>query len=157
MAFGRGRRARADIWNGIERRQPAQILVVNDDPDGAELLVRLFRHEGFRAGAAHDELETLSQVHQTLPRCVVLDMARGGVGSSLKTLELLRSNADRRIASTRVLVCAESARNRNFAFRSGADAFLVRPFHADDLMVEVAAVLRRPEQERVAFRTSQLS
>lgn len=152
MAFGRKKH---DEWDGHERREPAQVLVVNDDHDGAELLVRLLDHAGYRATAAYDDVDAMGKVHDLLPRCVVLDMTRGGVGSSLKVLDSIRSHEDRRIHHTRVVLCAASAKNRSFSYQSGADAFLVRPFHIDDLLATVAEVLERPDDERAQHRRAE--
>lgn len=152
MAFGRKKQ---DDWDGRERRQPTLVLVVNDDHDGAELLVRLLGHAGYRATPAYDDVDAMGQVHDLLPRCVVLDMTRGGVGSSLKVLDSIRSHADPRIHRMRVLLCAASAKNRSFSYQSGADAFLVRPFHIDDLLALVAEVMERPDKERAEHRRAE--
>ena len=37
------------------------------------------------------------------------------------------------MSTARVVLCAASPKNRTFSFQSGADAFLVRPFHLDEL------------------------
>src|SRR5690606_31184266 len=109
------------------------ILVVNDDEDACELLVRFLGHAGFLTIAAHSTDEATTAVHEHLPRAVVLDMTRGGVGASLRILDLIRSHDDRRVSATRAVLCGSSRRNRAFSFQSGADAFVVRPFHLQDL------------------------
>ena len=152
MAFGRRKH---DEWDGRERRQPSQVLVVNDDHESAELLVRLLDHAGYRATAAYDDVDAMGKVHDLLPRCVVLDMTRGGVGSSLKVLDSIRSHADGRIHHSRVVLCAASPKNRSFSYQSGADAFLVRPFHIDDLLALVTEVIERPDDERTKHRQAE--
>ena len=150
------RRNKADVWDGTERRDAASVLIVNDDHDACELLVRFLSHAGFRTSGAHSDLEAISAVHQHLPRCVVLDMTTGGVGSSLKILDQIRSHQDRRISSARVVLCASSPKNRSFSFQSGADAFVVRPFHLADLIDHVSDVLARPQDERARHRRDEL-
>jgi CheY-like chemotaxis protein len=118
------RRQRDDVWDGSERRSPASVLIVNDERDACELLVRFLGHAGFRTVGAHSDVEAISIVHDQLPRCVVLDMTTGGVGSSLKILDQIRTSEDRRISTARVVLCASSPKNRSFSFQSGADAFV---------------------------------
>jgi DNA-binding response OmpR family regulator len=87
---------------------------------------------------------------------VVLDMTTGGVGSSLKILDQIRTSDDRRISTARVVLCASSPKNRSFSFQSGADAFVVRPFHLDDLIDHVTDVIDRPHDERAKHRRDEL-
>ena len=143
--------------DGKERRAPAVVLVVNDDPDACELLVRMVGTADYRAIGATTDTEARAQIMSELPRCVVLDMTSGGVGSSLKVLDLIRSNEDTRVSSARVVLCASSPKNRSFSFQSGADAFVVRPFHIDDLLREIADVLRRPNEDRARHRRDELA
>ena len=150
------RRSRDDTWDGTERRSPASVLIVNDERDACELLVRFLGHAGFRTRGAHSDVEAISTIHSQLPRCVVLDMTTGGVGSSLKILDQIRTSGDQRISTARVVLCASSPKNRSFSFQSGADAFVVRPFHLDDLIEHVADVINRPIEERAKHRRDEL-
>ncbi len=150
------RRGRDDEWDGTERRSPASVLIVNDDRDACELLVRFLGHAGFHATGAGSGIEAVSAIHSHLPRCVVLDMTTGGVGSSLKILDQIRSSPDRRISTARAVLCASSPKNRSFSFQSGADAFVVRPFHLADLVDHVADVLDRAQGDRARHRRDEL-
>jgi DNA-binding response OmpR family regulator len=150
------KRHKDDRWDGSERRAPASVLIVNDEADACELLVRFLRHAGFNTSGAHSDVEAMSVIHTALPRCVVLDMTTGGVGSSLKILDQIRTSHDRRINSARVVLCASSPKNRSFSFQSGADAFIVRPFHLQDLIDHVADVISRPQEERANHRRDEL-
>lgn len=153
MAF---RRNKDGEWDGTERRRPASVLIVNDDHDACELLVRFLGQAGFRTAGAHSDMEAMSAIHRELPRCVVLDMTTGGVGSSLKILDQIRTHDDRRISTARVVLCASSPKNRSFSFQSGADSFVVRPFHLADLVDQVATVIDRPQDERARHRRDEL-
>jgi DNA-binding response OmpR family regulator len=150
------RRHRNDEWDGTERRQPASVLIVNDERDACELLVRFLALAGFRTTGACSDLDAMSLIYDELPRCVVLDMTTGGVGSSLAILDQIRSHDDRRINSARVVLCASSPKNRSFSFESGADAFVVRPFHLEDLIDHVTDVIDRPQEERARHRRDEL-
>lgn len=151
------RRSRDDRWDGVERRATPTVLVVNDEPDAREVLVRLLRPQGFRTVGAESPDAAMSAIGTQLPRCVVVDMTGGGIGSSLRILDQIRSHDDRRISSARVVLCASSPRNRTFSFQSGADAFVVRPFHLDEVAASIRDVLARPQEERARHRRDQLA
>ncbi len=144
------------VWDGKERRSPAQVLVVNDETDACELLVRILSAAGFRAEGAHSANAALGLMLQQMPRCVVLDLSAGGIGTSLKLLDQIRSHEDRRISSARAVLIATSTKNRSFSFQSGADAYLTRPFHADELVRYVTDVVDRPDDERARHRRDEL-
>ena len=150
-------RRREDGWDGEERRAPATVLVVNDDPAACEMLVRMVGAKGFRTLGATSVDEATSRVMGDLPRCVVLDLSAGGIGSNLKVLDAIRSHDDRRVNETRVVLCAMSPRNRSYSFQSGADSFLVRPFHLDELAEQLEDVLDRPHEERARHRRDELA
>lgn len=151
------RRSRDDRWDGIERRAAPTVLVVNDEQDACEVLVRLLRTAGFRSMGADSVTTAMSTIAEQLPRCVVLDMTTGGIGASLRILDQIRTHEDRRISAARVVVCAASQRNRTFPFQSGADAFVVRPFHLEEVSASIQDVLDRPHEERAAHRRDQLA
>ena len=132
------------------------VLIVGDDPDANELMSRILTAEGYRTAKVGSPDETLQRVGELLPRCIVLNLSTGGVGSNLKVLESIRSSGDGKISSTRVVLIARSANNRVFSFQSGVDEFIVRPFHADDLIDRVDASILRPDQDRSTHRRNML-
>jgi two-component system OmpR family response regulator len=150
-------RRKTEIWDGRDRRRPASVLIVNDEPDACELLVRLLGQAGFNMQGAGTDADAMFQMIHHLPRCVVLDMQAGGVGSSLRILDQIRSYEDGRLRSARVVLCAPSPKNRSFSFQSGADAFVVRPFHLADLIAQIDDVLDRPHDERARHRRDELA
>ena len=151
------RRRSNEEWDGTERRRQPTVLIVNDDPDACEMLVRFVGHHGFHTVGAHNDTETMTAAFEHFPRAVVLDMVVGGIGSSLKILDQIRTSNDRRVQTARVVLCASSPRNRSFSFQSGADAFLVHPFHLQDLVDDLQDVLDRPHAERARHRRDQLA
>ncbi len=154
MALGR---KRDDRWDGSERRAPALVLIVNDEPAACEMLVRMVSTKGYRAIGATSPGEATGRASGELPRCIVLDIDTGGVGTSLAVLDTIRSHDDHRVSSARVILCAASPKNRAFSFQSGADAFLVRPFHIDELVEHIGDVLGRAHEDRARHRRDELA
>jgi DNA-binding response OmpR family regulator len=144
-------------WDGTERRAAPLVLIVNDDPAACEMLVRMVGAKGYRTIGATSPGDATGRIVHELPRCVVLDLDAGGVGTSLQVLDTIRSHDDRRVSTTRVVLCAASPKNRAFSFQSGADAFLVRPFHIDELVHHIGDVVARAQEDRARHRRDELA
>jgi DNA-binding response OmpR family regulator len=150
-------RKKDDQWDGTDRRSPPAVLIVSDDPAACEMLVRMVATRGYRAFGATSPDDAMWRVGSELPRCIVLDLNEGGVAASLRVLDAIRSHDDLRVSTARVILCATSAGNRSFSFQSGADAFLVRPFHIDELTDEIAGALARAHEDRSRHRRDELA
>jgi DNA-binding response OmpR family regulator len=60
------------------------------------------------------------------------------------------------VAGVRVVLVAQQSSNRMFSWQAGIDAFIVRPFHANELLGQVSEVLGRPDDERAKHRRREL-
>ncbi len=150
-------RRKDETWNGTDRRAPAVVLIVNDEPSACEMLVRMVSAKGYRAIGATSSDEATGRIAAELPRCIVLDLDSGGIGTSLKVLDTIRSHDDLRVSTARVVLCAASPKNRAFSFQSGADSFLVRPFHLEELVAQIKDVLERAHEDRAKHRRDELA
>jgi DNA-binding response OmpR family regulator len=135
---------------------PARVLVVNDDEGACELVCRILAAAGHTVERAASNDQALGMLNLMRPDCVVLDLATGGIGQNLKLLETIRSHMDVGVANSRVVLIAHQTSNRMFSWQVGIDSFLVRPFHADELVHDVAEVLARPEDDRARHRRREL-
>jgi DNA-binding response OmpR family regulator len=149
-------RRREEAWDGSERRAPAAVLVVNENPDACEMLVRMLAHRGFRPTGVTSSDEAGGQMGSLLPRCVVLDID-AGIGTSLKVLDHIRSHPDVRVSAARVVLCGSNPKNRTFSFQSGADSFVLRPYHLDELVAQIDDVLARANEDRARHRRDELA
>lgn len=135
-----------------------RLLVVNDDEAGCELVARILESRGFLATRVHahnDALLALNKASEPV-KGVVIDFTSGGASSSLKLLDSIRHGGEAK-RDIPVVILAASANSQLFAFQSGADAFIVRPVHADDLIGEIRTVLGRSSDEREAVREAYLN
>ena len=132
-----------------------RVLVVNDEPDACELLVRILRaaparYEVDRAG---DQISLTERLVADPPvDCVVVDVTTGGIGGGLKLLDAVRNSLDPHIAALPVVLVAPSTSSAMFSWQAGVDELLVRPFHARDLVAAVGAAINRSEDERPRHR-----
>ena len=115
------------------------ILIVEDEPEIAEILEGYFAREGFRVICARDGTTGLAH-HQTLrPDLVVLDIKLPGKDG----FEVLA--AIRRSGETPVIMVTALAEDLDKlqALRIGADDYVVKPFNPREVVARARAVLRR--------------
>lgn len=143
------RRSRSD------QAGPTRVLVVDDDPNGRELIARILESAGWQADRCPSEAEALAQLTEAEPpyKAVVVDFT-SGTTPSVQLLGAIRSHDE--IADVPVALLTTSTDGQVFAWQSGVDGFLVRPFHADDLINEIYGMLSRTPAEREQHRTDEL-
>ncbi|HEX7118799.1 MAG TPA: response regulator transcription factor [Longimicrobiales bacterium] len=122
---------------------PARILVVEDEPDVAGLVAYSLASAGYRVETAGDGVVAASAISRERPDLIVLDLMLPG-RSGFEILSDLRS-APR--PETAVPVVVLSARrdeaDRVEGLERGADDYVTKPFSPRELVLRVAAVLRR--------------
>ena len=150
------RRSKTDThhWKKTPPR-PWHVLVVADDPDGAELMVRLLARAGHEVSSAPAQQATLVALTRRTVHCVVLNLSVAGSGGNLKVLDAIRTNPDDRVSGARVVLCSSGGTNRLFAWESGVDGFLASPFHVDELIAQIQEVIERPDTERRSHRRAE--
>lgn len=124
----------------------ATVLVVEDDPNVAELLRLYLERAGHRVLAAADGLEGLRLHREERPDLVILDLML----PYLDGWEVCRQL--RREGDTPVIILTARGENAEkiLGFELGADDYVVKPFDPQELVARVRAVLRRarPAAER---------
>ncbi len=115
------------------------VLVVDDDPQVAELLEGYLETHGFRVATASDG----SQMRQTLARqaidLVLLDLGLPGEDG----LTLMRWLREQWAGSVIILTGRGEAVDRVVGLELGADDYVAKPFDLRELLARVRAVLRR--------------
>ena len=116
-----------------------RVLIIEDDPNVADVVTRYLQREGYEVDTADDGLEGLDRALADPPDLVVLDLML----PSLSGLEVCR----RLRASAPVPVIMLTARgdevDRIAGLELGADDYVAKPFSPRELTARVKAVLRR--------------
>jgi two-component system response regulator CpxR len=150
---------RSRIDNDIEDEGPADparaVLVLNEDADACELVARLVELAGYPAVRAFDPASLVDQLREGGVAGVVIDSLGTGISAAFEVLDAIRA-AEAKVKDTTVIILAATDTNRLYAYQSGVDGYIVRPFHADDLVDLVRNTLGRSLADRVQFRNMQL-
>lgn len=118
-----------------------RILVVEDDAELGDLLVRLFRGAGYTAELARDGQAGL---HLGLTRrydVLIIDRGLPAIEGLDLLARLRRSSVP---APALVLTALGSVEDRVAGLDGGAEDYLVKPFEVDELLARVRVLLRRP-------------
>ncbi len=118
----------------------ADVLVVEDAPEFAQMITTILRNAGHRVRAAGSIADALAALSATPPDLVVLDLTLpDGDG-----LDLCRMIRDRSSAYILVLSGRDDEVDKLLGFRLGADDYVTKPFSPRELAARVEALLRRP-------------
>jgi DNA-binding response OmpR family regulator len=117
-----------------------KILIVEDEQDLLDLILRYFKREGYVCEVATTFQEGYKKVNNFEYDCAIIDLNLPG-GNGLNLVKILREDN----ANTGVVII--SARNkiedRVKGLDIGADDYLTKPFNLSELNARVKAVLRR--------------
>ncbi|ABF45817.1 MULTISPECIES: response regulator [Deinococcus] len=117
----------------------ALILIVEDEPQLAEVLEAYARQEGYRTERAGDGLAALTAYRAAQPDLILLDVMLPG-RSGLDVLKTVRADGPTPV----ILVTARAEETDQIVgLELGADDYVVKPFRPREVMARVKAVLRR--------------
>ncbi|MEY2618172.1 MAG: hypothetical protein RL522_1174 [Pseudomonadota bacterium] len=133
-------------------RKP-RILVVEDEPDIAELVAVNLRHNGFQPVWAQDGSGAQQEIDAVLPDAILLDwMLPGQSGLALAR----RWRADPRTKAVPILMITARGDepDKVAGLDAGADDYITKPFSTQELLARIRAVLRRRTPEQASERVT---
>ncbi len=118
----------------------AHILVVDDEAHLAAGIAENLEAEGYRTDIAHDGLAGLERLRAEPFDLVLLDVMMPNM-DGLELCAQLRSEGVQ--TPVLFLTVKGDAGDRVRGFEAGGDDYLTKPFHLRELLLRVAAILRR--------------
>ena len=115
------------------------VLVADDEPRITKLVSIALGEEGFRVVTAGSGEEALAKAEEVRPDIVLLDI----VMPDLDGIEVMRQLRERRPVAVILLTAKGSTADKAKGLDLGADDYIAKPFHPDELAARVRAVLRR--------------
>ena len=117
------------------------ILVVDDEPNIADLIELYLQREGFRVVKAATGESGVRAVAEHRPRLVVLDVGLPDIDG----LEVCRRLRQLSTIPVIFLTARDSEVDRVVGLELGADDYVIKPFSPPELVARVKAVLRRTD------------
>ena len=116
-----------------------KILVVDDDKNICELLRLYLEKEGYNVILSHDGSEAVVKFNALSPDLILLDLGLPDIDGS-EVLRQIRSQSEVPIL---VVSARGQEREKVEALDLGADDYVTKPFHINELLARVRVALRK--------------
>jgi two-component system phosphate regulon response regulator PhoB len=126
-----------------------RILLIEDEPDIAEVLQYNLEKEGFAVELAHRGDSGLEALRRQAPDLILLDLMLPGV-DGLELTRLLKRDPNTSKLPIVMLTARGEEVDRIVGLELGADDYISKPFSPREVVLRVKAVLRRLQHEEVA-------
>jgi two-component system, OmpR family, alkaline phosphatase synthesis response regulator PhoP len=123
----------------------ARILIVEDDPDIAQLVGRYLEKAGFATELVSSGRAALASIDARLPDAVVLDLMLPQV-DGLEVCRILRGEEKTEALPIIMLTARADEAERVGGLEVGADDYVSKPFSPNELVARVRALLRRAQR-----------
>ena len=118
------------------------IVVVEDDPNIADLVDLYLRREGFRVLQTDDGEKGIELVDRERARLAILDVGLPGAIDGLEVCRRLRAGGTTPVL---MLTARDGEIDRVLGLELGADDYVTKPFSPRELVARVKAILRRTD------------
>ena len=136
------------ITTTVSNNSSRQILIVDDEPQIAEIAGDYLRAAGFGVITAGDGVRALDELRARRPDLVVLDLGLPRL-DGMDVARAIRRESDVPII---MLTARVEEADRVRGFEVGADDYMPKPFSPRELVARVQAVLRRAKNDQDVFR-----
>jgi DNA-binding response OmpR family regulator len=120
-----------------------KVLVVDDEEHILELARLYLSREGYQVDSVADGAQALARFAQAKPDLVVLDIMLPGVDG----LTICREIRKQSQVPIIMLTARDEVTDKVVGLELGADDYLTKPFHPQELVARAKALLRRTRQE----------
>jgi pilus assembly protein CpaE len=120
-----------------------RILVVDSDPTVQRALGNALMQAGYQVIASGDGPEALRIVHSDKPALVLIAANLPGIDGFAIVTRLRLEDGPSTHTPVILLLAENEAEHRGKALRSGADDYLIKPFHPAELMARMRSLLSR--------------
>jgi two-component system, OmpR family, response regulator len=126
---------------------PLRVLVVDDEPNIAELLRMALRYEGWDVEVAHTGSQAVSTSRKQGPDAVVLDMMLPDF-DGMEVLRRLRT--EQPDVPVLFLTARDAVEDRVAGLTAGGDDYVTKPFSLEEVVARLRALMRRAGAQQTA-------
>jgi DNA-binding response OmpR family regulator len=118
------------------------VVIVEDDPNIADLVELYLRRDGFRPFQADTGERALEVISQRRPKLILLDIGLPGELDGIDVCRKVRAESDVPII---FLTARDDEVDRILGLELGADDYVTKPFSPREVVARVKAILRRSD------------
>ena len=133
----------------------SKILIVEDEPDIAELLVYNLHQAGFETITAFNGEDALKHVNIQSPDLILLDLLLPGV-DGLDICRILKNSRATADIPVIMLTAKGEKTDRIVGLELGADDYITKPFSPREVVLRIRAVQRRMQGTGTSAAVKQL-
>lgn len=122
-----------------------RLLVVDDEPNLLRAVAACLKAENYEVITARSGREALLQLAEAVPDLVVSDIRMPGI-DGYRLARQLRGSPRTALVPVVFLTAKDETADRIEGFRAGIDAYLTKPFEAEELIAVVNGILNRVER-----------
>ena len=130
---------------------PAKILLVDDDLQSLKLVGLMLQRRGYVIMAARGGVQGLAKAESDAPDLILLDVMMPDL-DGLEVCRRLRSQPSTSQIPIIMFTAKSDVGDKVDGFQSGADDYLTKPIHPNDLATRVDAALQRSAQKRLSVQ-----
>ncbi len=117
-----------------------RILIVDDDTDTTQLLENIVRSAGYEPITVNNSALALETAGKIKPDLILLDLMMPEP-NGFEVCRMLRSNPAFGDTPILILTAMDSSDSKAIAVLAGADDFIGKPYHPDELLERINALL----------------
>jgi DNA-binding response OmpR family regulator len=118
----------------------AKVLIVDDEPNIVMAVEFLLQREGYAIEKAYNGQQAMELAIQFLPDIIILDVMMPGL-NGFEVAQHLRQNPQLEYTKIIFLTARGAEQDRETGYAKGAEAYVVKPFDNDALVMVVNEML----------------
>jgi DNA-binding response OmpR family regulator len=125
-----------------------KILIVDDEPQNVKLIGLMLQRRGYEIVAARSGTQALAKAQTENPDLVILDIMMPGM-DGYEVCRQLRAGPNTASLPIIMFTAKTTVDDKVAGFQAGADDYLTKPIHPDELVSHVEAVLSRSARRQL--------
>jgi two-component system, cell cycle response regulator len=119
-----------------------RIMVVEDDEGASTFIADVLTAEGYEAIVVNDSKKAMEMANSTLPHAFLLDLMMPPP-DGFKLCRMLRADPVFKHTPILIVTALDDTDSKIVAIGAGANGYLVKPFHIDELAAKLKTLLEQ--------------
>src|SRR5215211_5797776 len=129
-----------DRGNHQDKQNMAKIMIVEDDKQASTFLAEVLSMDGHAPIVVNESSRAMAMAEATLPDAFLLDLMMPEP-DGFKLCRMLRANPKFATTPIMIVTAMDDTDSKIVAFGAGANDYLIKPFHIDELTSKLKDLL----------------